>query len=76
MSIIDREYLGRVGSILSTMSTAVMPIAYIFYGALLTKYPSWILLVMSGIASVIIAILAGIHTNLKDLGVKENQAVA
>lgn len=73
---VDREYLGRIGSIFTTMATAIMPIAYILYGSLLTKYPSWILLIMSGLASVIIAILARFHNNLKDLGIREKQAVA
>lgn len=64
---IKKEFLGRVGSILTTISTAVMPLSFMLYGYLLTKTPISLLLILSGTALIIIAIIIKIHKNLKKL---------
>ncbi|MHC1692212.1 MAG: MFS transporter [Sphaerochaetaceae bacterium] len=66
---VEDEFRGRVFSVLTMISTVVMPVGMIVFGPLADKMPIENLLIGTGIALVLVAFLLGRNGNLVKAGI-------
>jgi DHA3 family macrolide efflux protein-like MFS transporter len=66
---VEDEFRGRVFSVLTMISTVVMPVGMIVFGPLADTMPIENLLIGTGIALVLVAFLLGRNGNLVKAGI-------